>query len=382
MRNRLVPFVCLFIAPAAALTGAACSSETTTPVDGLAPPPDGAGVQVAMSATLAPGEENTWCQYVILPNDATVDVDRFEHLYSPGSHHLLLFPTRLAAADVTGDLAPFECDTRGDLATTGIAYAAQVPEGELAFPTGVGLRLPAASVLLMQVHYLNTTDEPLVADAKINLWYATTTITQEVGLLFLYDWAIHIPAGQTASARMRCGIPQDVTLLYGMSHMHKRGVGYQADLLDAAGAPVRTLFQTDRWEGIDPAVYAPAIQITAGQSIDFRCDFQNDESFDVIQGPSASTNEMCMFIGAYYPRLDFAAENCFLPGSGPIFDGTTTCAETLTCVQSAASDVAFQECLQQTCPASSTAVDDVAISMQLGHPGADGLTAGQAATCD
>ncbi len=45
-----------------------------------------------------------------------------------------------------------------------------------------------------------------------------------------------VPADQPATARMACNVPADVELVYGMSHMHRRGGGYRA-WLDGAALP-------------------------------------------------------------------------------------------------------------------------------------------------
>src|SRR5688572_5273704 len=69
----------------------------------LAPPPEGEGFQLAMDAPILAGEEVTYCQYFVLDGDAAIDVARFEHRYSEGSHHLILFQTQLAPDDVNAD---------------------------------------------------------------------------------------------------------------------------------------------------------------------------------------------------------------------------------------------------------------------------------------
>ncbi len=51
---------------------------------------------------------------------------------------------------------------------------------------------------------------------------------EEAGVLFFYDPFIVVPPGGRASALMRCAIAKEITLLSGVSHMHKRGVGFQA----------------------------------------------------------------------------------------------------------------------------------------------------------
>ncbi len=348
----------LAVTLSAVTLSAGCGNESPidTPDGGaplLAPPPPGAGRQLTMDVTVAAGQETEQCQYVIV--DAAIEIARFEHAYTTGSHHLLLYQTALAPAQVTTER--FDCTGAQftDLGVAGIAYAAQVPGGELAYPDGVALRAAAGSVLLVQTHYLNAAADALTAAVRLNLWYAAGPAPVEAGTMFFYDWAIRVPAGQAATAHMRCQVPADVELIFGMSHMHRRGVGYRATLEDRAGSAVpRELFTTTEWQGIEPLRYQPVQAVAAGSTIDFRCDFQGEPGRTIIEGPSAEANEMCMYIASYYPRLDAQTELCAGPGSGPVFTGTQACSATVNCVRAAGDDAVTAEgCLLDTCAASS-----------------------------
>src|SRR5262249_20101999 len=98
------------------------ATDTQEPsLDVLAPPPSGQGRQLSMQQEVQPGEEIQYCQYMVLP--AGIDVGRFEHKYSLGSHHLVLYTTELTPEDVASDLERFDCDTRDSLKFDGIVYA-------------------------------------------------------------------------------------------------------------------------------------------------------------------------------------------------------------------------------------------------------------------
>jgi hypothetical protein len=371
-------------APADAAGGPDAGSPGT-----LAPPPAGEGLQLDMQANVAAGDEVTYCQYYVLPAEV-IDIARFEHAYTTGSHHMLLFPTTKTAAEAAGDLAPFVCATRGDLGNRGVAYGAQSPDGELVYPTGVAFQFESETVVMMQAHYYNPTDDPVDADVRVNMWFATEPVTQYAGTLFYYDWAIVVPPmPATATARMQCVVPQDINILFASSHMHRRGVGYRSELTGAPLTEPRSLFETLQWESPDPAIYDPALPVTAGQIIHYECDYQNDLAQTVVQGPSAETNEMCMFVAGYYPRLPEADENCFTPGSGPLHDGAATCLQTMQCLGGAGDEIARQTCMTQTCRGSSIPFADVALCM-VGNgcadpfcaPCASQWSACQSATCN
>lgn len=344
---------------------AACGDDPTATPDAdaplLEPPPAGEGQQLTMDVTIAAGDETEQCQYVVV--DSELEIARFEHVYTTGSHHLLLYQTSLTPADVTTEM--FDCTGAQltELGVAGIAYGAQVPTGDLVYPDGIALKVQPDSVLLIQTHYLNASTADLDAEVRLNLWYTSEPASGEAGTLFFYDWAIVVPQDSPASARMRCQVPTDVDLIFGTSHMHRRGVGYRAVVEKPGVAEPEMLFETDLWEGVEPDRYSPVRRIPAGSVIDFQCDYQGDPDRTIIEGPSAADNEMCMFIASYYPRLDPMTELCADPGSGPVFDGTTTCGETVGCVRNATSEIAAEECLIDTCAASSRPAGDLMTCM-------------------
>ena len=137
----------------------ACASNGTNPSSGiLEPPPDDQGLQLSLVHRLSPGEEIHWCKYVVL--ETAIDVARFEHAYSSGSHHVLAYTTPLHAADVAG-MSDFSCENGMNETFNGVAYTGAVPEGSLELPDGVGFHFDADAVILLEGHYLNATDAPL-----------------------------------------------------------------------------------------------------------------------------------------------------------------------------------------------------------------------------
>lgn len=341
----------------------------------LVAPPEGRGIQLSMATAVEAGEEKTTCR-VIAPAGEPLRIGRFEHRYTQGSHHMLVL-RGAPPPEVVGD-EPFECS---QLNISEVVYAAQTAEGEMTLPDGVALTLGTDLPLILQTHYLNATDHRLQADARVNLW-TVEDATIEAGTLFLYDWAIVVPAGGEATARMRCEIPEDVTLLAGMSHMHRRGVGYEATLDRANGGASEvepeTLFATTAWEDVVFDQYEPQVAISAGDAIEFHCDYRNHEDRAIIEGPSADANEMCMFIGLYYPKLGPDVEACLVGDSGPVRAGTMTCGQALGC--EADDELGAEQCSLDVCAASSSSLNAVA-NCQIARCGAECNGGGDCQAC-
>ncbi len=343
-------------------TGNDPDANTGSP-DFPAPPP-GEGVQLYSSTHIEAGQERVDCRYIALADHA-IDVARFEHKYTVGSHHVLVYPTDLGPDEI-GDGETFDCATRGDLRQTGVAYGASEPEGELPYPPGIAMRMPANSVVLLESHYLNATSEDLAAEVRINLWYAQEPVHTEAGTIFFRNWAISVPpAPNTASASMRCRLPQDVSLVYATSHMHRRGVDFQSQLIREGEEP-SPLHSSQNWSAPTPTVYWPARELETGDVVDFTCEFRNDLPNAVVEGESADTNEMCIFIGGYWPKMSADAELCLEDGSGPVLTGDTTCQQTVECMLTAGvgNDVGGQQCIANTCAASAEALSSFVVCVE------------------
>jgi hypothetical protein len=354
---------------------AACSNDNDTSggdPDGGAPaaleaPPDGEGVQLRMSYTLAPGEVHD-CQYFVLP-EADLAVGRFEHAYTSGGHHIILYPTDLAPDEVEpSQLEVFDCDLMPNRGDVGFAYASAGTMNGEEYPAGVARRF-AGQVVLLESHMLNTGDAPVDVDVRLNLWFAQGAVEQEVGTLFFYDNHILVPAGGTASAHMSCAVPADIHVSSLASHMHVRGTHFAARAHSQARSD--TLIETSDWNLTEPTRFDPALTIAGGQTIDFDCDYRNPDGAPVIEGPSKLDNEMCLLIGTYWPRIDFPFEFCMGEGSGPVLDGDQTCGESFGCLAGAADPVAAESCAVDTCAGSSAAFNDffACVALECFFPG-------------
>lgn len=310
-----------------------------------------------MKASVPAGGEVFRCRYFILPDEPR-DVIRFEHRYTQGSHHVLVYPTNLRGDDVADDLEAFDCSDRADLHQTGLAYGADdEPMGGLSYPAGVGMHLEAGQVLLLEAHYLNASNTDLEATVGVTLHFADEPVPVRAGNLFYYNWAILVaPAPNEATARMRCVVPDDVELLFASSHMHRRGVEFGSWLVGGDLVEPRPLHSTEEWASPEAAVFDPPLSVRAGQRIEFECRYRNDLDRPVTEGESAAEDEMCMFVASYWPQMDVEAENCLIEGSGPVFEGIATCSESLSCVEAAVNEADAQMCYRTTCAASSSAL--------------------------
>ncbi len=364
-----VPVFCAAVVTSLAVT-AGCSSSSSTPAatqadggaDDAALPSGQSTITFTMQSKVPASSETHQCMYVTGPA-ALAFIVASKHVYTPGSHHMLLFRTDLtsipAGMDKPGDC--YEAATGGYMShVRGVVYGAQVPTAQFTYPDGVGLQLDASSVFMMQTHYLNSGSAELDARADVTLTLSDGTgITQHAGVLFFYDPFIYVPMATKARASMRCGIRNDITLLTATSHYHKRGNDYAAYVDPGTGAQATTPFYTsNNWDS-PPALPAP-MKIAAGSHIRFGCGYDNTAGTkEYFQGQSAEDNEMCMFTGLYYPALGTPEDMC-LTTHDTFGTGTNSCSSLLSCLKTcpplvigtaqADIDPCNQKCFVGSCP--------------------------------
>jgi Copper type II ascorbate-dependent monooxygenase, C-terminal domain len=366
-----------FLTLLSALTLLNCSSNPATEgsggsggtaaVDLLAPPAADEGVQYRMISTIESGQEIERCQLFVAPKEGFF-VRKDEVRFTAGSHHVLLYRTpytQLPTENLKGvkldgtkihdcaDGATAEWDVNGVLAGSQSGDGDSML-GEL--PEGVAVKVNPGTVLVMNTHYLNASSEKVDADARINLYtLPPAQVKTEAGMLFYYNPFIHIPENGSATARMRCPVQQDISLVRVQSHMHRRGVGFAAYLGESDGSSPQEIYTSTEWERVPAKAFTPLLQIKAGQTIDYRCEYQNSEARTINQGLSTK-DEMCMLIGPYYPRNE-ALEKC--TSDKGVYDatwigsGTATCSDSLGCLAGAKAQGDVYGCVVNSCPGSS-----------------------------
>jgi hypothetical protein len=195
-------------------------------------------------------------------------------------------------------------------------------------------------------------------------------VVEEGGLLFFYNLFIRVPELGSVRTTMSCAVPEEITLISGTSHMHRRGVGFEAAALLPGGSR-ELLHTTTAWEEVPVTRWPDGLVVPAGSRIEYFCDYKNPEARAVWQGPR-TTDEMCTFAAAYYPVRQYISD-CAIDaasagstgslGADWVGTGTTSCGEALQCLAAIDSSKAFlpqlTACVLDAAPSESERVSDL-----------------------
>lgn len=274
--------------------GSAGDDDGTPDVDaGIEPPAEGFRIQTS-PIMIMPGEEVTYCYYTTVPTTRTMGIKRWSSTMTPGSHHLILFFDNHSEPDgtVTRDCG-FATGTNLPFWT----YSAQTPVQEAVMPTGIGMTVNAGQKAFVQMHYLNTTEAPIMASVTIDAEaYAAADTFTPAAAYVTYNTQINVPANSTGNAGGNCTVPAGAKFFAMSTHAHQFAT--RTEVKDGASM----VFESTNWEHPGTASWAtdPFYTFASGR-ITYRCDYNNTSGAAVRTGNSAKTDEMCMAVGYFFP---------------------------------------------------------------------------------
>lgn len=274
--------------------GAAPAAETGGAGTGGAPAVDPPGTAVLTSGTFTvqPGGETFQCQNFDNPFGKDTVINRISSDMTKGSHHLHVYNLTEGTSKTIGPCSG------GDFHP--LVHGSGRPHDDTIYGDGMGMKIHGSSGFRIQLHYLNTGTDPLQGGATIKMYPVAdvSQINKWVAAIYLNRLGLTVPPGQGQQVSTTCSIPSvygQIGLVYGVSHMHSRGVRFVAKTSTGT-----VLTDDTTWEEPTPRIYDPAVMLNPGDSINWTCTYDNDTGKTLTFGDSAATNEMCIFIGRYY----------------------------------------------------------------------------------
>jgi hypothetical protein len=303
-----------------ALTNFACSSPdkketSSSPVSTATKPTEDATSNLAspLSVTIsvsqvAPGEENTKCIKVRLPNPDKVEIGRVHNTLSAVSHHLIVS----AVTDPTEtesdlfDCAPFRAALIGAPLTV-----SQKHDDTILLPDGVAFPLDATQLMHLEMHYINTGTDPSDVSATTELYPLKNpgADLQEASFLIIGTFAISVPPNSTKENPWTyVPMPEqfaNVNIYGATGHTHRFGTAARLALSGANGADSNTIYDPSpyTWSEAELKFFDQPVHVPTGGGFNFQCAWDNTSDSTITYGESA-LQEMCFFWTYYYPKTD------------------------------------------------------------------------------
>jgi hypothetical protein len=290
-----------------------CSGGTDGPdgpevLDNLplpAAPDNGMQVITPIVRDIQPGTDNEYCYWSDVILDDTIDIKSTAGFQTePPGHHTVLYYTNDPQPAGTQRLC-----TDTDMASFRF-LTGNGGEGELnSAPGNLVYRAPKGAQIVINSHYLNTSDQVVNGQSAININYADPGIeyTPSGSSAFL-DTRIHVQPGMD-SFETTCNIDRTLKMWFLIPHMHQWGSNIKVDLTQS-GETTR-LFDTNwdpsftfhppemRFDPESPLVFAP------GDQIKIRCEWNNDTGRVLDFG-----FEMCVSYGQFVDDTGIGSVAC------------------------------------------------------------------------
>lgn len=275
----------------------ACDTETTKEstateaevLDVRVPVPDADPNYVDLVSPeiiIEPYTEKMYCIY-LTNHEGEIAVHNLESSQGKYGHHVVLLTTTEPQPEGTVE----DCTDSSLMYKFRSFILPDTPLGD-----GYGIKIPADMQYVMQIHYVNTGDTPIltqdvarmekIAVEDVSTW--TTTLTTN-------SLTLSLAATGESSESFDCEIPEDVELLVFGGHMHEKGSRFEGTLITESD---EQLYLVDPW--MEEYRDAPPVSlyfenpklIQAGTKIRTACQWNND-SGEEVTFPA----EMCSAFG-------------------------------------------------------------------------------------
>lgn len=243
-----------------------------------------------------PNTEIQDCHVFKLDNADPIEVSRIRIKFPPGSHHVHMYRADSPEADAVAD-----CWSGIDWTRWHLVLGAQTQAMDWRLPDGLTVPLDPHQQLLVQVHWLNTTDRPI--DGAIDLEFHTAARSDaHVGVVFGINKQTAMEPHERKVIRQWCQMPPDVHLLAMMGHFHGLGQSYQVRARrEAELAGGETVYEALGEQTFQFKSYDPPYTLAPGVGLEFDCDFFNYRDIPIIWSADVKRGEHCNMSAYFYP---------------------------------------------------------------------------------
>jgi hypothetical protein len=290
---------------------------------------------------LAPGAENTVCQYHFTPHFEGVRYGNEQHTrLRSGTHHMIVWTANQDLPDPpparslsNGCQNPFEylftTGAQSGIGEGGGILDIPLPGGDPPENEGTARLIHPNRSIAVEMHYINTTPEPILREAWINTIYADpSSVTTLIDPMFLIGSNINVPPGGSQIVRAdSCAQPaippgsaeSRVRILGMTGHAHANTTRITAWIDRAASGQRDRIYEAYDWaeplnaqfssqhqnpqmgDGINDGAHTGQLWMDPGDTFSWECEIHNQQNVTLRFGNLAYEAEMCNIFGFHVP---------------------------------------------------------------------------------
>lgn len=264
------------------------------------------------TATIAPGEEVSYCYYFRTPNAATIGVKKLESVLGSAATAMFVYATYANAGGAPAEREPpgtfttsncgFESSQNNTFArriyqTQRLTNTLQMPASDGA-GVPVAIELLAAQPLFIELHFVNTSAAAVSGAATLSAFALADGVAYTRTAAYMtYNTQINVPPGSTQTVSANCAVPPATRFWWFSTQTHRFAIN--ATLRSGA----QTLVVTTDWQNPSITQVAPPafFQFAVGGRLTYECTYQNPLNTSVTFGASWETNENCVGLTYFFP---------------------------------------------------------------------------------
>src|SRR6185436_1856280 len=246
-----------------------------------------------------PGIEVNDCHVFKLDNVDPAEVDRITVKFPPGSHHVHIY--RSDSPDPTDHVD--SCWNGIDWLRWHLVLGVQSEQMDWVLPEGLTVPFDAHQQLLVQVHWINTTPDPIDKSIKL-LFHTVEDSKAHVGTVFGVNKQTSMLPHQSKVLSQWCPVPPGSSILAMMGHYHGLGLKYQVDARKEGAETGTKIYDALDEQTFQFKTFTPGFAMPADQGLQFQCDYYNSRDIDIGWGADTRRMEHCNMSAYYYPAKD------------------------------------------------------------------------------
>ena len=254
--------------------------------------------------TIGPGEEKLLCSF-LEPLEEPIRFRKADGSQMSGGHHVALFEGLSAPEGETA----VDCDTIAMGSLRFVAGAGGAGGASTLLPQGISMVIPKGRRIVVQSHYINVTNEPVIVMDAVDLEITTEDESPTVADPFsVIDSEFEVPAGAENYTRVKeCLIEDPIEVHMLLGHTHDFGVLFTVDFIKAqgpqAGIPQQAYHATDGpalRDSPEVLFFDEPVVLEQGDKVIVTCAWSN-----TTQEPLGWPEEMCVALMYYTPGAGF-----------------------------------------------------------------------------
>jgi hypothetical protein len=193
---------------------------------------------VTPEAVIAPGEDKMLCYHVTNTYGDVAVRGLVATQATNAGHHIALFTSLDPRPSGTLE------DCTSPAANANLRWSV-LTLGDL--PEGSAIHMPAGAPLVVQFHYINASDEPILVRDVVRVHRTEpAAVTRWVATLISTDLDIALPPGRSMRS-WDCVVEEERELLAVLGHMHELGARFTIELDQGDGDGMRQIYDVSPW---------------------------------------------------------------------------------------------------------------------------------------